>query len=162
MIDENGKVVKMKPSERKKYIATKLGIPQTKRGFGESLETREIFSYLFRKRLSEIEETLDAIREIDPRTYIKTMVEMGKLSMAAEKQLESNSKLNNDIKELEKLRERKLPDINKTAIVSYAEFQDAKEVEVSPDPIPTESVSHPAIKEDLRELGLPPIPQKEN
>lgn len=162
MIDENGKVVKMKPSERKKYIANKLGIPQTKRGFGDTLDTKDIFAYLFRKRLSEMEKTLDVIREIDPRTYLKTMLEMGKLSIIAEKQLDAKNKVSNDIKELEKLRERKLPDINKTAIVSYAEFQDAKEVEVSPDPIPTEAVQHPAIKEDLRELGLPPIPRKEN
>lgn len=162
MIDNEGKVVKMKPSDRKKYLASKLGIPQTKKGFCESLDTKDIFAYLFRKRLQDMEETLDIIREIDPRTYLKTMVEMGKLSIIAEKQIDAKNKVSNDIKELEKLRERKLPDINKTAIISYAEFQEAKEVNVSPDPIPTESISHPAIKEDLRELGLPPIPNKEN
>lgn len=162
MINSEGKVVKMKPSERKKYIADKLSIPKTKRGLGETLETKDIFSYLFRKRIDEMEETLDMIREVDPRTYLKVMVDMGKLSIIAEKQIDQCNRVSNDIKELEKLRDRKLPDFNKTAIVSYAEFQEVNEVNVSPDPIPTESISHPAIKEDLRELGLPPIPVKED
>lgn len=161
MIDENGKVVKMTPSQRKRYMSSKLGIPMSKIGLGQTLETKEIFGYLFRKRLPEIEQTLDAIKDIDPRTYLKTMIEMGKLSIIAEKQIDVNNRVSNDIKELEQLRNRKLPDINKTAIVAYTEFKEAKEVEVSPEPIPTEAISHPAIKEDLRELGLPPIPNKD-
>lgn len=165
MIDKNGKVMRMTPTKRKEYLAQQLNLPRAERGMGKDvLTTKDIFTYLFKKEAKKMMETLEIIRDIDPRTYLKTMVEMGKLSMVAEKDLDPTGKLSNDIKDLEALRDRKVPKVNVEAIETYADFKEVKE-EKQPEPIPeapvpTDEISHPAIKEDLRELGLPPIPKK--
>ena len=104
-------------------------------------------------------DTLETIRDIDPRTYLRTMIDLGKLSIIAEKDLDSDKRFSNDIKDLEALRDRKIPKVNTEAIENYVEYKEIKEEPISETPVPTSEMSHPAIKEDLRELGLPPIPK---
>lgn len=162
MIDKNGKVMRMTPTKRKEFLAAQLDLPRAERGLGKKIfTTKQIFTHLFKKETKNIIETLDIIRDIDPRTYIKVMLEMGKLSMVAEKEIESNGTLNKELEELVALREKKVPKVNVEAIEAVTDFIEVKDTPPIPkDPIPTDEISHPAIKEDLRELGLPPIPKK--
>ena len=159
MIDKNGKVMKMTPTKRKEYLAQKLDLPRTPRGLGKDLTTKDIISHLFKKEVRNIMDTLETIRDIDPRTYLRTMIDLGKLSIIAEKDLDSDKRFTNDIKDLEALRDRKIPKVNTEAIENYVEYKEVKEEPISETPVPTSEMSHPAIKEDLRELGLPPIPK---
>lgn len=162
MIDKNGKVMRMTPTKRKEYLAAQLDLPRAERGLGKKIfTTKQIFTHLFKKETKNIIETLDVIRDIDPRTYLKVMVEMGKLSMVAEKEMEGNKNLNNELEELVALREKKVPKVNVEAIETVTDFVEVKDTPPIPkEPILTDDISHPAIKEDLRELGLPPIPKK--
>ena len=169
MIDKNGKVMKMTPTKRKEFLASQLDLPRTTRGLGKDVKTKDIFTYLFKKEYKGIVETLDIIRDIDPRTYLKVMVEMGKLSMAADNELIA-------------LRDKKVskePDVVTGTYTEFTEVKDEKPekeeippVEKIPEPEPImeplpkpkefhyDKTSHPAIKEDLRSLGLPSIPKK--
>ena len=107
MIDKNGKVMKMTPTKRKEFLASQLDLPRTTRGLGKDVKTKDIFTYLFKKEYKGIVETLDIIRDIDPRTYLKVMVEMGKLSMAADKDLDNKS-IASELNELIALRDKKV------------------------------------------------------
>lgn len=181
MIDKNGKVMKMTPTKRKEFLASQLDLPRTTRGLGKDVKTKDIFTYLFKKEYKGIVETLDIIRDIDPRTYLKVMIEMGKLSMAADKDLDNKS-IASELNELIALRDKKVskePDVVTGTYTEFTEVKDEKPdkeeippVEKIPEPEPImehipkpkefhyDKTSHPAIKEDLRSLGLPSIPKK--
>ena len=181
MIDKNGKVIRMTPTKRKEFLASQLNLPKTPRGLGKDVKTKDIFTYLFKKETKNIMDTLEVIRELDPRTYLKVMVEMGKLSMAADKDLDNKS-IASELNDLIALRDKKVskdPDVVTGTYTEFTEVKDEKHekeeippVEKIPEPEPImeplpkpkefhyDKTSHPAIKEDLRSLGLPSIPKK--
>ena len=180
MIDKNGKVMRMTPTKRKEFLASQLNLPKTPRGLGKDVKTKDIFTYLFKKETKNIMDTLEVIREVDPRTYLKVMVEMGKLSMAADKDLD-NKTITSELNELLEPREKKVSKEKTVISDSYADFTEVKEEngdtlpnadeyrkkterEAIPKPETREqsydASTHPAIKEDLRSLGLPSIPKK--
>ena len=103
------------------------------------------------------------IREVDPKTYVKTYVELARITVATEKNINKNVKLGIDLDDIRQLAQRTLPSAD-TEVKKIGEFAEYIEIaseprqEISKDPIPTSAVQHPSIKEDLRTLNLPSIP----
>ena len=164
MIDKNGKLIHMSQKERKEFIKNQLGIDKkTKSKRSAPLEPKDIIVSIVRNEAENFKDALDMIREVDPKTYVKTYVELARITVATEKNINKNVKLGIDLDDIRQLAQRTLPSAD-TEVKKIGEFAEYIEIaseprqEISKDPIPTSAVQHPSIKEDLRTLNLPSIP----
>lgn len=165
MLNENGRVKVLTKAERRKLIEEKTGI-KTRKTRGKTTFPSELLASLFNEEFDNFKAALRDVREIDPRSYIKAVIDIGKMIAPNKKEVDVKHKIDVDLHELAMLSQIPQP---KALADTNIEFTDFDEIpaEAQYDEDSEEEIAyntHPAIKEDFRELGLAmtPIPRKTN
>ena len=149
MLDDNEKVIKMSKKKRVELIKEKTGISTSTKG---NNLPKDFLVEVFNKNKNKIQETLDIIREIDPKAFIRAMLDIAKLTTPNENEVNVKHSLDIDLTELSKL-----GSAAKLAEINDGDFEYVEPIEEEPEKLH----AHPSISEDLRQLGLPPIEKKE-
>ena len=155
MLDKNGDVIRMTKAERRKLIEEKTGIKA--KGPTKSTELPAKFvGQLLNEEFDNFKDALQTVREIDPRTYVKVYIDLYKASQNNTKEVNINHKVDIDLHELSMLGSNAKPKSITDRDFKYTDYSEIEESTLD-DEDWDESCSgtiHPAIKEDLREIGL--------
>ena len=149
MLDDNEKVIKMSKKKRVELIKEKTGISTSTKG---NNLPKDFLVEVFNKNKNKIQETLDIIREIDPKAFVRAMLDIAKLTTPNENEVNVKHSLDIDLTELSKL-----GSAAKLAEINDGDFEYVEPIEEEPEKL----YAHPSISEDLRQLVLPPIEKKE-
>lgn len=149
MLDDNEKVIRMSKKKRIELIKEKTGISTSSKG--DNLP-KQFLVEVFNKNKDNMQKTLDIIREIDPKAFIRAMLDIAKLTTPNENEVNVKHSLDIDLNELSKL-----GSAAKLAEINDGDFEYVDPIEEEPQKL----YAHPSISEDLRQLGLPPIEKKE-
>lgn len=151
MLDENEKVVKMTKKKRMELIKEKTGINPNNKSL-EGIFPKQFLIDLFNNNKEKMQESLDIIREIDPKAFVRAMLDIAKLTTPNENEVNVKHSLDIDLSELSKL-----GSAAKLAEINDGDFEYVEPIEEEPQKL----YAHPSVSEDLRTLGLPPIEKKE-
>lgn len=162
MLDLEGKIVKMTKAQRRKMIEEKTGI-KPRKGNVSTQFPPELLASLFNKEFDNFQKALNDVREIDPRSYVKAMIDIAKMVAPTKKEVDIKHKIDVDLHELAMIGSQAQPKMLEQPASEYTDFDEiAEEAEYDEDSdIDNSQNIHSDIKEDLRELGLsmPPIPK---
>ena len=125
MLDDNEKVIKMSKKKRVELIKEKTGISTSTKG---NNLPKDFLVEVFNKNKNKIQETLDIIREIDPKAFIRAMLDIAKLTTPNENEVNVKHSLDIDLTELSKL-----GSAAKLAEINDGDFEYVEPIEEEPE-----------------------------